>query len=112
MLWPSHPRRSLPKVIDRLAKRAYEAYANNTQWKSVATCAALPQWEQLPEAIQEAWKASVADCHRLRHVIMEFVGSDDPAELDQIESVLRIAPMAENDRAGMLNLIHAIKEVR
>jgi hypothetical protein len=34
------------------------------------------------------------------------------SELDQIESVLRIAPMAENDRAGMLNLIHAIKEVR
>lgn len=99
-------------MIDRLAQRAYEAYANNTQWKSVATGAPLPQWEQLPEAIQEAWKASVADCHRLRHVISQFIGSDKPEELDEIECVLRVAQMPDADRVGMLNLIHALKEVR
>ena len=99
-------------MIDRLAQRAYEAYANHTEWKSVATGAPLPSWEKLPEAIQSAWKASVADCHRLRLMVANFVGTDDMGELDQIELVLRSAEMPESDRVGMLNLIHSLKEVR
>ncbi len=99
-------------MLDRLAQRAYEAYADNTQWKSVATGATLPPWEQLSETIQAAWKASVADCHRLRLMVAQFVGTDDMGELDQIELVLRSATMAESDRVGMLNLIHTLKEVR
>ncbi|MFO0943034.1 MAG: hypothetical protein U0930_20035 [Pirellulales bacterium] len=99
-------------MIERLAQRAYEAYAANTQWKSLATGSPLPQWDDLSEAIQEAWKASVADCQRLRHVVMEFVGADDPQELAYIELTLRTAPIPESERVGLLNLIHALREIR
>ena len=43
-----------------LAREAYEAYANHTQWKSLATGSPLPQWEALPPAIQAAWQVSAA----------------------------------------------------
>lgn len=42
------------------AKEAYEAYCRHTGWKSLATGAALPQWEVLPEPIQKAWTVSAA----------------------------------------------------
>lgn len=41
-----------------LAREAYEAYANHTGWKSLATGANLPQWDLLPVAIKEAWQVS------------------------------------------------------
>lgn len=44
----------------QLAKEAYEAYANHTGWKSLATGQPLPQWDKLPPAIQEAWQVSAA----------------------------------------------------
>lgn len=44
----------------QLAKEAYEAYANHTGWKSLATGQPLPQWDSLPRAIQEAWEVSAA----------------------------------------------------
>jgi len=44
----------------QLAKEAYEAYANHTGWKSLATGQPLPQWEQLSGAIQLAWQVSTA----------------------------------------------------
>lgn len=40
------------------AKEAYEAYCRHTGWKSLATGAALPQWDNLPEAIRTAWMVS------------------------------------------------------
>lgn len=43
-----------------LAKEAYEAYANHTGWKSLATGQPLPQWDALPEPIQKAWQVSAA----------------------------------------------------
>ena len=43
-----------------LAQEAYEAYANHTGWKSLATGQPLPQWDVLPPAIQEAWTVSTA----------------------------------------------------
>lgn len=43
-----------------LAQEAYEAYANHTGWKSLATGQQLPQWDALPDAIKEAWKVSAA----------------------------------------------------
>lgn len=44
----------------QLAKEAYEAYANHTGWKSLATGQPLPQWDKLSEAIQQAWQVSTA----------------------------------------------------
>jgi hypothetical protein len=41
-----------------LAKEAYEAYANHTGWKSLATGAQLPQWDALSSEIQAAWMVS------------------------------------------------------
>jgi len=43
-----------------LAKEAYEAYANHTGWKSLATGAPLPQWDALSEAVRSAWMVSTA----------------------------------------------------
>ena len=45
----------------QLARVAYEAYANHTGWKSLATGQGLPQWDQLSEAIKDAWNTS-AEC--------------------------------------------------
>ena len=44
----------------QLAKEAYEAYANHTGWKSLATGQPLPQWEALSPEIQKAWTVSAA----------------------------------------------------
>jgi hypothetical protein len=44
----------------QLAKEAYEAYANHTGWKSLATGQSLPQWEKLSPEIQKAWTVSAA----------------------------------------------------
>lgn len=41
-----------------IAQEAYEAYANHTGWKSLATGANLPQWDKLPDAIKAAWQVS------------------------------------------------------
>lgn len=49
-----------------LAQIAYEAYANHTEWKSLATGQPLPQWAALSEAIQQAWSSSSAAV-ALRH---------------------------------------------
>lgn len=44
----------------QLAKEAYEAYAEHTGWKSLATGQPLPQWDQLTPAIKQAWTVSTA----------------------------------------------------
>lgn len=41
-------------------REAYEAYANVTGWKSLATGADLPQWDGLTEAMRQAWNVSAA----------------------------------------------------
>jgi hypothetical protein len=46
--------------MNQLAKEAYEAYANHTGWKSLATGASLPHWDQLSLEIQRAWNISTA----------------------------------------------------
>lgn len=43
-----------------LAQEAYEAYANHTGWKSLATGQPLPQWDTLSQAIKDAWMVSTA----------------------------------------------------
>jgi hypothetical protein len=42
------------------AKELYDAYCNHTNWKSLVTGSSLPQWDDLPENIKNAWEA-VAD---------------------------------------------------
>ena len=41
-------------------RTAYEAYRNHTGGKSLATGDPIPQWDQLPITIQEAWEAAAA----------------------------------------------------
>lgn len=41
-----------------LAKIGYEAYRNYTGGLSLVTGAPIPAYEQLPEAIKEAWAAA------------------------------------------------------
>lgn len=38
----------------------YEAYANHTGWKSLATGQDLPQWDGLSAAIKQAWEVAAA----------------------------------------------------
>lgn len=50
---------------DGLAALGYEAYCKSVGWKSVRG-EALPKWEALPPAIQQAWIAAaqaVLDAH-------------------------------------------------
>lgn len=42
----------------RLAQKAYEAYCNYTGWKSAVTGDALPQWNELPGGVINAWFAA------------------------------------------------------
>lgn len=49
-----------------LGQIGYEAYCNQTGWKSLATGAPLPAWQNLPANIQQAWQAAanaVIDAH-------------------------------------------------
>ena len=43
--------KSLPQIM-------YEAYCEQTGWRSAVTGAALPQWNQCSKAVQRAWDAS------------------------------------------------------
>ena len=43
------------------AKIAYEAYCQNSQWKSLVSGAALPVWEKVDPKIKAAWgEAAIA----------------------------------------------------
>ena len=41
-----------------LGQLGYEAYAQHTDWKSLATGCALPAWDNLSAAIQNAWEVA------------------------------------------------------
>jgi hypothetical protein len=41
-----------------LAQILYEAYCESAEWKSAITGAALPQWENAPEAVKKHWGAA------------------------------------------------------
>jgi hypothetical protein len=43
----------------QLARAAYEGYRAHTGGKSLATGAPIPEWLDLPDAIQDAWVASI-----------------------------------------------------
>lgn len=50
-----------------LGKYAYCGYASHTKWKSLATGDDLPEWEDLPQPIRDAWNAAaVAVRERIR----------------------------------------------
>ena len=74
------PRTPEPKTPGQIG---YEAYANHTQWTSLATGQDLPKWEGLSEAIKWAWEvagekiseAKDAEIARLREEI-EGLGYD------------------------------------
>lgn len=50
------PRR--PEKTIELAETAYRAYAAVTSWKNFRGDP-MPQWTELPQQIQNAWRASV-----------------------------------------------------
>jgi hypothetical protein len=43
--------------MSELAKAAYDAYGDKTGWKNFRGDP-MPKWEDLPEAIREAWRAA------------------------------------------------------
>ncbi len=47
----------------------------------------------------------------LRKALVGLVGSDNKDELNQMEAVLRAAPMPDKDKADTINAIHALLEV-
>lgn len=44
--------------MSELAREAYEAYADAAGWKNYQGLP-MPEWGNLPEAIQESWLAAV-----------------------------------------------------
>lgn len=51
------------------AQKAYEAYCNHTNWKSLATGCELPKWDELKDCYKDAWK--VAACNILERNVMQ-----------------------------------------
>ena len=52
--WEQHP---VDLVIERLAFRAYHSYGSVTNYKNYQGMA-MPQWKDLPESIQHAWRSA------------------------------------------------------
>lgn len=52
----------------------------------------------------------VAQRDMLRKALVGLVGADDPAELRNIEAMMRILPAPEADKAATINAIHALLE--
>ena len=44
----------------------------------------------------------------LRTALVGLIGSDDPAQLKEMELALRIMPVPDEDKANTINAIHAI----
>lgn len=44
--------------VESVAEKLYEAYRGHTGGKSLATGQPIPQWEELPQAIKDAWMAT------------------------------------------------------
>jgi hypothetical protein len=47
---------------------------------------------------------------KLRKALVDLVGSDNPKELEQIEIVIRMAPVPDKDKTNMINAINALLE--
>ncbi len=50
-----------------------------------------------------------ADATMLRAALAGIVGASDKKELDEMEMGVRLLPMPEADRIGLLNAIHALQ---
>lgn len=48
-----------------LAQLLYEAYCKATDWKSLVSGADLPQWVDMPAAIQDAWRAVATEAEQV-----------------------------------------------
>lgn len=49
---------------------------------------------------------------RLRAALVGLVGSDDPAELEHMEEVIRSAQAPDADKAASINAIHVLIETK
>lgn len=66
--------------VKTLGQVAYEAYAAHTNWKSLASGAALPQWDETKPEIRAAWDASAVAiaaefANRLARIFASFATS-------------------------------------
>ena len=114
-----------------LAQEAYEAYANHTGWKSLATGSPLPQWCDLPKKIQEAWQVSAAwvagkltgnhdwrikkplavlesENTMLRDALVRIVGVDTKEELLGLEQGIRGDDAPVEERVAVIIAIQAL----
>ena len=48
----------------------------------------------------------------LRKALVGLIGTDDKAELEQIESAIRSSPAPDEDKASTINAIHALQKTR
>ena len=51
-----------------------------------------------------------ADIAKLRKALVGLVGVDTKDELEKMDGMMRLLPMAETDRINTLNAIHALAE--
>jgi len=58
------------------------------------------------------WAALELERAQLRVVLVALVGMDTIEELDAMEAFLRVVPGAVQDKATMIDAIHALKAVR
>ncbi len=53
-------------------------------------------------------RAVESERDRLRNALARLVGASDPDELKNMETVLRVMPAPDDDKAAMINAIHAL----
>ena len=64
-------------VLDELGRTAFEAYAHNTEWRSVHG-EPLPNWDDVPDRVQTAWRAAA------RGILRDLARWERGQEFDEI----------------------------
>lgn len=77
---------SPPKSVEDCAKEAYERYGSVTDFKNFQGNP-MPKWDELPEKIQEAWKAAAT--------VPESPSAGNPYPTSKDPSTTAIEPTAD-----------------
>jgi len=89
-----------------LEEAAYQAYGESTDWKNFRGDK-MPEWEELPEAIQEAWR--IASVGSVKHWIETTFKSAclDNERLLKAGAMLKVANDKGDEPLKVLSLIIA-----
>lgn len=68
--------------------------------------------DHITQCEKHPMRAVVSQRDLLRKALVGLVGADDPAELRNMELIMRSLPAPEADKAATINAIHALLETQ